>query len=63
MKLIARAVLKANRLFRNLPDPAIDKLAGLAVHRTFKRGTRIFSQGEPGDSLLGQLRAPHHAHP
>lgn len=55
MTLTARAVLKANRLFRDLPDPAIDKLASLAVRRTCKRGTRIFSQGDPGDALLGLI--------
>ena len=53
MTLTARAVLKANRLFRDLPDPALDKLAALAVRRSVRRGTRIFAQGDPGDSLLG----------
>jgi CRP-like cAMP-binding protein len=51
--LTARAVLKANRLLRDLPDAAIDKLASLAIRSSFRRGTRIFSQGDPGDSLLG----------
>ena len=53
MTLTARAVLKANRLFRDLPDPALDKLAGIAVRRSVRRGKRIFSQGDAGDSLLG----------
>jgi CRP-like cAMP-binding protein len=53
--LTARAVLKANRLFRDLPDPAVDKLATLAVRRAFRRGQRIFSQGDAGDSLLGVI--------
>jgi len=60
MTLTARAVLKANRLFRDLPDPALDKLAALAVRRSVRGGTRIFAQGDPGVSLLcliaGQVR-------
>lgn len=55
MTLTARAVLKANRLFRELPDAALDKLAALAVRRPVRRGTRIFAQGDPGDSLMGLI--------
>jgi CRP/FNR family transcriptional regulator, cyclic AMP receptor protein len=55
MTLTARAVLKANRLFRDLPETAIDKLAALAQRKTCRRGTRIFSEGDPGDSLLGLI--------
>ena len=55
MTLTARAVLKTNRLFRDLPDVALDKLAALSVRRSVRRGTRIFSQGDPGDSLLGLI--------
>ena len=55
MTLTARAVLKANRLFRDLPDATVDKLASLAVRRSVKRGVRIFAQGDPGDSLLGLI--------
>ncbi len=55
MTLTARAVLKTNRLFRDLPDTALDKLAALSVRRSVRRGTRIFAQGDPGDSLLGLI--------
>lgn len=55
MTLTARVVLKANRLFRDLPDAALDKLATLSVRRSVRQGTRIFSQGDPGDSLLGVI--------
>lgn len=55
MTLTARAVLKANRLFRDLPEPAIDQLAALAIRKSCRRGTRIFAQGAPGDSLLGLI--------
>ncbi len=53
MTLTARAVLKANHLFRDLPDASLDRLAGLALRRTVRKGVRIFAQGDPGDSLLG----------
>ena len=56
MTVTARAVLKTNRLFRDLPDPALDKLAALTVRRSVRRGTRIFAQGDPGDSLLGLIQ-------
>lgn len=55
MTFTARAVLKANRMLRDLPDTAIDKLAKLAVRRSVGCGTRIFSEGDPGDSLLGLI--------
>ncbi|MEQ1802419.1 MAG: Crp/Fnr family transcriptional regulator, partial [Gammaproteobacteria bacterium] len=55
MTLTARAVLKANRLFRDLPDTTLDQLAGLAVRRSVKRGQRIFAEGDPGDSLMGLI--------
>lgn len=55
MTFVVRAVLKSNRLFRDLPDTVIDKLARLAVRRSVGRGTRIFAQGDPGDALLGLI--------
>lgn len=55
MTLTARAVLKANRLLRDLPDEALDRLAAIGVRRSCRRGTRIFAQGDPGDSLLGLI--------
>ena len=55
MTLTARAVLKANLLLGNLPESAIDKLAALAIRCSYRGGTRIFAQGEPGDSLLGLI--------
>jgi CRP-like cAMP-binding protein len=55
MTLTARAVLKANLLLGSLPEPAIDKLAALAIRRSCARGTRIFSRGDPGDALFGLI--------
>ncbi|MCL4790542.1 MAG: Crp/Fnr family transcriptional regulator [Gammaproteobacteria bacterium] len=55
MTLTARAVLKANLLLGNLPEPAIDKLAALAIRGSYRSGTRIFAQGEPGDALYGLI--------
>jgi len=39
------------RLFRALPKEIIDKLAAVAVRKTCRKGERIFSQGDEGDSL------------
>lgn len=55
MTLTARAVLKANRLLKDLPDLTLDQLAGLAVRRSVRRGHRIFAEGDPGDSLMGLI--------
>lgn len=55
MTLTARAVLKANRLFKDLPDATLDQLAALAVRRSVRRGHRIFAEGDPGDSLMGLI--------
>jgi CRP-like cAMP-binding protein len=55
MPVTARAILKANRLFRDLPDATLDKLAALAVRRSARRGARIFAEGSPGDSLIGLI--------
>lgn len=51
--LTTHAVLEHNFLFRGLPRPTIDALAGLAHHRTFTKGTMIFAQGDQGDALYG----------
>jgi CRP/FNR family cyclic AMP-dependent transcriptional regulator len=53
MTVTARAVLRSNRLLRDLPDGALDLLAALAIRRSVGRGARIFAEGDPGDSLLG----------
>jgi len=51
--LTARAVLLRNYLFRGLPQAAIDRLASLAVRRSFDKGAVVFAQGDEGDALYG----------
>ena len=51
--LTARAVLLRNYLFRGLPQAAIDRLASLAVRRSFDKGAVVFAQGDKGDALYG----------
>jgi len=51
--LTAKAVLLRNYLFRGLPEPAIDRLAALAVRRGYDKGAIIFAQGDQGDALYG----------
>jgi len=51
--LTAKAVLLRNYLFRGLPDASLDRLAALAVRRTYERGAVIFAQGDQGDALYG----------
>jgi CRP-like cAMP-binding protein len=49
----ARAVLQRNYLFRGLAPAAIDRLAALAVRRTYDKGEVVFAQGDQGDALYG----------
>jgi CRP-like cAMP-binding protein len=51
--LSAKAVLKHNYLFRGLPDAALERVASLATRRTYRKGSPIFAQGDPGDALFG----------
>lgn len=43
-------ILKRSQLFRELDEPTLAKLAERAVERSYRRGERIFHQGDPGDS-------------
>lgn len=52
-KEAARAVLARNFLFRGLPGELIDRVAALAVRRSFGKEEVIFSQGDEGDALYG----------
>jgi CRP/FNR family cyclic AMP-dependent transcriptional regulator len=51
--LTAKTLLERNVLFRDLPETAIDKIAGLATIRSYSKGTLVFSQGDPGDAFFG----------
>jgi CRP-like cAMP-binding protein len=44
-------VLKRTYLFRDLPQSAIERIAALAVPRTYARGEAVFSQGQRGDAV------------
>jgi CRP/FNR family transcriptional regulator, cyclic AMP receptor protein len=51
--LSAKAVLKHNYLFRDLSDTGLERVAGLASRRSYRKGARIFAQGDSGDALYG----------
>ena len=46
------SLLRLHPLFRGLAADALDRLAGFARKRTFKRGASIFAKGDPGGSLF-----------
>lgn len=60
MTVTARLILRNNLLFRHLDDRTLDRLATLAVRRSYPRGATLFAQGDPGDALYavitGQVR-------
>lgn len=43
--------LKRSALFGDLEDEFLEELAGRVIERPFRKGERIFYQGDPGDSL------------
>lgn len=49
--LAGKMMLQGSPLFRGLPSPVFERLAGLAVQRCYRRGEIIFSKGDPGDAL------------
>jgi CRP-like cAMP-binding protein len=51
--LSTRSVLKHNYLFGGLADESLDRLANLAMRRTYEKGEVVFAQGDPGDALYG----------
>ena len=44
-------MLQRSPLFRGLSSPALERIAELAVQRSFRDGDIVFSQGDPGDAL------------
>jgi CRP-like cAMP-binding protein len=53
--MTAKNVLLGNRLFAQLPDPSIDRIASLAVMRSYPRNTMLFYQGDVGDSFFAVI--------
>ncbi len=49
--LAGKMMLQRSPLFRGLPAPALERVAGLATQRNYREGELIFSQGDPGDAL------------
>ncbi|GMW07466.1 MAG: Crp/Fnr family transcriptional regulator [Gammaproteobacteria bacterium] len=60
MSVTAKAVLRQNLLLRGLAETSLDRIAGIAVRRSYVSGATIFRQGDPGDALFaviaGQVR-------
>jgi CRP-like cAMP-binding protein len=48
-----RMMLQGSPLFRGLAPATLDRIAGLAVQRTYRRGEIVFSAGDAGDALFG----------
>ncbi|MBR0869572.1 Crp/Fnr family transcriptional regulator [Bradyrhizobium tropiciagri] len=49
------AVLRKHPYFADLEPDAFDQLCRYAKHVTLKRGTTIFSKGDPGNSLIAVI--------
>ncbi|MDB5605257.1 MAG: hypothetical protein JWP25_2157 [Bradyrhizobium sp.] len=51
----ALSVLRKHPIFCDLDPDALDQLCRYAKHSTLKRGTTIFSRGDPGNSLFAVI--------
>lgn len=49
------SVLRKHPYFADLEPEAFDQLCRYAKHITLKRGTAIFSKGDPGTSLIAVI--------
>ena len=53
MALTAKTVIARDSLFRGLAGAIHERIAALAMRRTYEEGTMIFMRGDRGDSLCG----------
>jgi CRP-like cAMP-binding protein len=53
--ITAKAVLRENLLLRGLAESTLDRVAELALRRSYPRGTVIFRQGDAGDALYAVI--------
>ena len=53
MAISVRTVLERNALFRGLSAATLDRIARLALRRTYRKDAVVFSQSDPGDALFG----------
>ena len=51
----AKKILERNFLFRELPEPLLDQLAGLSQRRRFDKGDIVFAEGDTGNALYGVI--------
>ena len=51
--LTAKTVIERNRLFRGLGSRTIERIAALAIRKSYAADTVVFMRGDPGDSLCG----------
>jgi CRP-like cAMP-binding protein len=53
--LAGKIMLQRSPLFRGLSSLALERMAELAVQRSFRNGEIVFSQGDPGDALYAVI--------
>jgi CRP/FNR family cyclic AMP-dependent transcriptional regulator len=51
--LAGKMMLRRSPLFRGLEAPALERIAGLATQRGYRKGEIVFSHGDAGDALFG----------
>ncbi|MGH8203268.1 MAG: cyclic nucleotide-binding domain-containing protein, partial [Steroidobacteraceae bacterium] len=49
--LAGKMMLQHSPLFRGLPAPALEQIAGLATQTRFRAGESVFRQGDPGNAI------------
>ncbi len=49
--LAGKLMLQRSPLFRGLPAPALEQIAGLATQTRYRAGESVFRQGDPGNAI------------
>ena len=55
MKGAARAVYQNNELLRHLDGAGIDRVAQVAIRRSYDHGATLFTEGDPADAIYGVI--------
>jgi CRP-like cAMP-binding protein len=51
----ARAVFKNNELLRHLDNAALDRIAHMAIRRSYGGNETVYTHGDPGDAVYGVI--------
>jgi CRP-like cAMP-binding protein len=60
MTTLARPIFQTNELLQHLDSAGIDRVAKLALRRSYDHGATIFAEGDPADAVYGVISGQVH---